>query len=73
MLVPPPPQEPLVSPNLNKVLLKMVEESVEERATFADLNEACRQQQLEHSAVEEEVNKLVTYVMGTAPEVIGLA
>ena len=48
----------------------MVEESVEERATFDDVNEACRQRELESTSVGEEINKLVIYVMGTAPEVI---
>ena len=66
---PPANQEPMVGSQLNGILLKMVEESVETRASFDDLREACSQQRLDSSSVKEEVNKLVTYVMGTAPEV----
>lgn len=58
-----------MSAQLHGVLLKMVEDSVEARATFEDIQEACHQHQLVGSSVEEEVNKLVTYVMGTALEV----
>lgn len=65
----PVPQEPMVGSQLNGVLLKMVEDSVDTRASFDDLREACSQQQLDDNSVKEEVNKLVTYVMGTAPEV----
>ena len=47
----------------------MVEDSLETRASFDELQEACGQQRLDNGSVKEEVNKLVTYVMGTAPEV----
>jgi hypothetical protein len=60
----------MVSSQLSGVLLKMVEECVDMRASFADLREACSGQlTLDDSSVREEVNKLVTYVMGTGPEV----
>lgn len=64
-----PNKEPMVGSQLNSILLKMVEESLETRASFDDLQEACSQQRLDSKSVKEEVNKLVTYVMGTAPEV----
>lgn len=64
-----PIQEPMVGSQLNAILLKMVDESVETRASFSDLRDACSHQRLDDSSVKDEVNKLVTYVMGTAPEV----
>ena len=67
---PPVLQDPLVGSDLNEVLLKMVEESVEDRASFDDVTKACRQHPLERTSTEEEVDRLVTYVMGDAPEVM---
>lgn len=60
----------MVSSQLNEALLKMVGESVDERASLDDITKACQQHPLEGTTAEEEVDKLVTYVMGTAPEVI---
>lgn len=48
----------------------MVGESIDERASLDDITNTCRQHPLEGMMVEEEVDKLVTYVMGAAPEVI---
>ena len=60
----------MVGSELSGVLLKMVEESVEMRATFADLREVCSSQlRMDDGSIKDEVNRLVTYVMGTAPEV----
>lgn len=62
-------QEPMVGSQLSGVLLKMVDDSLDTRASFDDLREACSQHRLDDNWVKEEVNRLVTYVMGTAPEV----
>ena len=51
----------------------MIEESVDDRSTMEEISEACRQHMLQGPAVEEGVDKLVTYVMGNAPEVIRLS
>ena len=50
----------------------MIEESIDDRSSMDEIAEACRQHMLQGAAVEEEVDKLVTYVMGNAPEVIRL-
>ena len=47
----------------------MVGESADERASLHDITKVCQQHPLEGTTAEEEVDKLVTYVMGTAPEV----
>ena len=55
---------------LNSVVVRMIEESVEDRSMLEEIREACRQHMLQAASVEEEVDKLVTYIMGNAPEVI---
>ena len=59
-----------MSAQLNQVIVRMIEESFDDRATMDDITDACRQHLLQGAAVEEEVDKLVTYIMGNAPEVI---
>lgn len=59
----------MVGSQLTGILLKMVEESLDMRASFDDVREACSHWRLDDSSVKDEVNKLVTYVMGTALEV----
>lgn len=59
-----------MSSQLSGILLKMVDESLETRASLDELREVCGRQRFNDGLVKEEVNKLVTYVMGNAHEVM---
>ena len=62
-----PPQAPLVSDQLHTLLIAMIEDSVDQRASLEYIIVACQQHVGEHA--EEEVESLITYLLGTAQDV----
>ena len=61
-------QPPLVSDQLRSVLLGMIEDSQEQRLSLEQVSAVC---QKHIGEVEEEVDQLVTYVLGTSVDVSG--
>ena len=63
-----PIQAPLVSDQLHSVLLGMIEDSQEQRLSLEQVSTVC---QKHIGEAEEEVDQLVTYVLGTNVDVSG--
>lgn len=63
-----PIQAPLVSDQLHSVLVGMIEDSQEQRLSLEQVSTVC---QKHIGEAEEEVDQLVTYVLGTNVDVSG--
>ena len=61
-------QAPLVSDQLHSVLVGMIEDSQDQRLSLEQISAAC---QKHIGEVQEEVDQLVTYVLGTNLDVSG--